>query len=175
MTTGAAWPCGTPRGPSGVGPDRDDRDAPHAARWHRQLIAPKRTSPRRPNGDRESDVGLYAHSRRAEESRHRVGRSTIARILKAKRSASGAGAADRPHGRRSCARTGGQSRAPISSRRKSGPLLLAALVGWLERHQQEALAYLIEENRVIRGQPAVERDRKSTRLNSSHVRISYAG
>jgi putative transposase len=30
--------------------------------------------------------------------------------------------------------------------------LLAALVGWLERQQQEALAYLIEENRILRGQ-----------------------
>ena len=31
-------------------------------------------------------------------------------------------------------------------------VLLAALVGWLERRQQEALAYLIEENRIIRRQ-----------------------
>jgi hypothetical protein len=30
--------------------------------------------------------------------------------------------------------------------------LLAALVGWLDRQQQEALAYLIEENRILRGQ-----------------------
>ena len=31
-------------------------------------------------------------------------------------------------------------------------VLLAALVGWLDRQQQEALAYLIEENRILRGQ-----------------------
>lgn len=30
--------------------------------------------------------------------------------------------------------------------------LVAALVGWLDRQQQEALAYLIEENRILRGQ-----------------------
>ena len=30
--------------------------------------------------------------------------------------------------------------------------LLAALVGWLDHRQQEALAYLIEENRILRGQ-----------------------
>ena len=30
--------------------------------------------------------------------------------------------------------------------------LLAALVGWLDQRQQEALAYLIEENRILRGQ-----------------------
>ena len=31
-------------------------------------------------------------------------------------------------------------------------VLLAALVSWLDREQQEALAYLIEENRILRGQ-----------------------
>jgi hypothetical protein len=31
-------------------------------------------------------------------------------------------------------------------------VLLAALAGWLDHRQQEALAYLIEENRVLRGQ-----------------------
>ena len=31
-------------------------------------------------------------------------------------------------------------------------VLLAALVGWLDRQQQEALAYLIEENRILRRQ-----------------------
>jgi hypothetical protein len=31
-------------------------------------------------------------------------------------------------------------------------VLLAALVGWLDRQQQEALAYLIEENRILRDQ-----------------------
>jgi transposase InsO family protein len=31
-------------------------------------------------------------------------------------------------------------------------VLLAALVGWLDRQQQEALGYLLEENRVLRGQ-----------------------
>ena len=31
-------------------------------------------------------------------------------------------------------------------------VLLAALVGWLDRQQQEAVAYLIEENRVLRAQ-----------------------
>ena len=30
-------------------------------------------------------------------------------------------------------------------------LLLAALVGWLDQRQQEAMAYLIEENRILRG------------------------
>ena len=30
-------------------------------------------------------------------------------------------------------------------------LLLAALVGWLDQRQQEAVAYLIEENRILRG------------------------
>jgi hypothetical protein len=30
-------------------------------------------------------------------------------------------------------------------------LLLAALVGWFDRRQQDAVAYLIEENRVLRG------------------------
>src|SRR5207244_2439531 len=28
----------------------------------------------------------------------------------------------------------------------------AVLIGWLDRHEREALAYLIEENRVLRGQ-----------------------
>jgi uncharacterized protein (DUF2342 family) len=31
-------------------------------------------------------------------------------------------------------------------------VLLAALVGWLDRQQQQALAYLLEENRVLRSQ-----------------------
>src|SRR5713226_1910559 len=31
-------------------------------------------------------------------------------------------------------------------------MLLAALVGWLARRQQETLAYLIEENQILRGQ-----------------------
>ena len=31
-------------------------------------------------------------------------------------------------------------------------VLLAVLVDWLDRQQQEALAYLIEENRILRGQ-----------------------
>jgi putative transposase len=31
-------------------------------------------------------------------------------------------------------------------------LLLVALVSWLDQRQQEALAYLIEENRILRGQ-----------------------
>lgn len=30
-------------------------------------------------------------------------------------------------------------------------LLLAALAGWLDRRQQDAVAYLIEENRILRG------------------------
>jgi len=30
--------------------------------------------------------------------------------------------------------------------------LLAALVGWLDGRQQDALAYLIRENRILRGQ-----------------------
>ena len=30
-------------------------------------------------------------------------------------------------------------------------MLLAALVGWLDQQQQEAVAYLIEENRILRG------------------------
>jgi hypothetical protein len=34
----------------------------------------------------------------------------------------------------------------------SARVLLAALVGWLDHRQQEALAYLIEENRILRGQ-----------------------
>jgi hypothetical protein len=29
--------------------------------------------------------------------------------------------------------------------------LLAALVGWLDQRQQQAVAYLIEENRILRG------------------------
>jgi hypothetical protein len=29
-------------------------------------------------------------------------------------------------------------------------MLLAALVGWLDQRQQDAVAYLIEENRVLR-------------------------
>jgi putative transposase len=31
-------------------------------------------------------------------------------------------------------------------------MLLAALVGWLDQRQQDAVAYLIEENRILRGQ-----------------------
>ena len=31
-------------------------------------------------------------------------------------------------------------------------VILTALIGWLDRQQQEALAYLIEENRILRGQ-----------------------
>jgi putative transposase len=34
----------------------------------------------------------------------------------------------------------------------SARLLLVALLGWLDRRQQEALTYLIEENRILRGQ-----------------------
>jgi hypothetical protein len=30
-------------------------------------------------------------------------------------------------------------------------LPLAALVGWLDQRQQEVVAYLIEENRILRG------------------------
>ena len=30
-------------------------------------------------------------------------------------------------------------------------LLLAALVGWLDQRQQDTVAYLIEENRILRG------------------------
>jgi hypothetical protein len=30
-------------------------------------------------------------------------------------------------------------------------MLLAALVGWLDQRQQDAVAYLIEENRILRG------------------------
>src|SRR6266852_1026757 len=30
-------------------------------------------------------------------------------------------------------------------------MLLAALAGWLDRRQQDAVAYLIEENRILRG------------------------
>jgi hypothetical protein len=33
-------------------------------------------------------------------------------------------------------------------------LLLAALVGCLDQRQHEAVAYLIEENRILRGQRA---------------------
>jgi hypothetical protein len=29
---------------------------------------------------------------------------------------------------------------------------LAALAGWLSRHQQDVIAYLVEENRVLRAQ-----------------------
>ena len=29
-------------------------------------------------------------------------------------------------------------------------MLLAALIGWLDRRQQDAVAYLIEENRILR-------------------------
>ena len=32
------------------------------------------------------------------------------------------------------------------------PLLLATLTGWLDRREREALAYLIEENRLLRRQ-----------------------
>jgi hypothetical protein len=31
-------------------------------------------------------------------------------------------------------------------------VLLGALVGWLDQRQQDALAYLIEENRILRRQ-----------------------
>jgi hypothetical protein len=31
-------------------------------------------------------------------------------------------------------------------------VLLAALIGWLDGHQQEAGSYLIEENHILRGQ-----------------------
>jgi hypothetical protein len=40
-------------------------------------------------------------------------------------------------------------------------VLLAALVGWLDHQQQEALAYLIEENRILRGQLRWQRLRLS--------------
>ncbi len=39
------------------------------------------------------------------------------------------------------------------------PVLLGALVGWLDRQQQEALAYLIEENRILRRQLRGQRQR----------------
>ena len=31
-------------------------------------------------------------------------------------------------------------------------VLLAALAGWLNRHQQDVIAYLVEENRVLKEQ-----------------------
>ena len=31
-------------------------------------------------------------------------------------------------------------------------VLLAALAGWLNRHEQEVIAYLVEENRVLKEQ-----------------------
>jgi hypothetical protein len=31
-------------------------------------------------------------------------------------------------------------------------VLLTALASWLDRQQQDAMAYLIEENRILRGQ-----------------------
>ena len=30
-------------------------------------------------------------------------------------------------------------------------VLLAGLAGWLNRHQQDVIAYLVEENRVLKG------------------------
>jgi hypothetical protein len=36
---------------------------------------------------------------------------------------------------------------------------LAVLIGWLDRQEREALAYLIEENRVLRAQPTPALDR----------------
>ena len=78
--------------------DRHGRDARHAAALapaaHRAEVdvRPKgRTARRvardsatgRPHGGGESDLGLHADPRRAQERGHRVGRSTIRRILKA--------------------------------------------------------------------------------------------
>ena len=50
-------------------------------------------------------------------------------------------------------------------------VLLAALVGWLDRQQQEALAYLLEENRVLRGPPAMTPKRCLTPFMRSPLEI----
>ena len=45
--------------------------------------------------------------------------------------------------------------------------LFFAIIGWLDRWEREALAYLIEENRVLRRQPAGERP--AVRTNILHL------
>ena len=55
-----------------------------------------------------------------------------------------------PTGFNALSRIGGiDSRAVLDA--FSFRMLLAALVGWLDRRQQDAVAYLIEENRILRG------------------------
>ena len=70
------------------------------------------------DGGGESDLGLHADPRCAENVGHRVGRSTIARILG--RTASRPCRSVRHRGRRFCGRTGVRSPVRISSRPKSG-------------------------------------------------------
>jgi hypothetical protein len=36
-------------------------------------------------------------------------------------------------------------------------VLIAMIAGWLQRHQQQALTYLIEENRVLKAQRGPQR------------------
>ena len=36
-------------------------------------------------------------------------------------------------------------------------VLIAMLAGWLQRHQQQVIAYLQEENRVLKAQPGPQR------------------
>jgi hypothetical protein len=45
-------------------------------------------------------------------------------------------------------------------------MLLATLLGWLEREQRDAIAFLREENRTLKAQLAPRR----LRLNDAHAR-----
>jgi hypothetical protein len=48
-------------------------------------------------------------------------------------------------------------------------MLLLALTGWLERRERDALAYLIEENRLLRRQLGGRRLRRPRRHSSAVV------
>ena len=37
------------------------------------------------------------------------------------------------------------------------PVLIAMVAGWIQRHQQQVIAYLQEENRVLKAQLGVQR------------------
>ena len=49
-------------------------------------------------------------------------------------------------------------------------VVLAALAGWPDNHQQDVIAYLIEENRILRGQLAGRKLRLSDEQRRSLAR-----
>ena len=58
--------------------------------------------------------------------------------------------------------------------------LLAALIGWLDQRQQQAMAYLIEENRILRGHVRgrirlTDEERRRLARHGHRARLGEAG